>query len=216
MTYQSEKGVSEGRNPHSPFSLDTLKKSEVIIIWGKDFHSSDSEEFSLLGEKKIIVIDPFQTSLAKKADLHIQIRPHCDLHLALLLSRFTIIEGSHDKKFLKEYASNYEEFYELTQGIRIKATLEAIGVSLGEIGTLLELIREKRTVILVGSGVQKYQNGNEVLSAIDAFGMILGLFGKHGCGVNYLGSSYEGSEPPFCGAFEFIEEVDLSFEDVSE
>lgn len=119
------------------------------------------------------------------------------MQFALLLSRFLIIEGSQDKEFLEAYGAEYHDFYELTQTLRIKATLQSMDVTLGQIGSILELVRGKKTVILVGAGVQKYRNGAEVLRAIDAFGALLGLFGKPGCGVGFLGSSTQRLELPF-------------------
>ncbi|MCX6074268.1 MAG: molybdopterin-dependent oxidoreductase [Campylobacterales bacterium] len=205
-------GIIAGRDSNDLLSFDTLQEAEVVVVWGVDFDTIHSNWLPCLEDKRIVIIDPFYPSLSEGADLHIKINPHCDLHLALLLSRFTIIEGSHDEEFLQKYANNYEDFYELTQSVRIKSTLEFINVTLGQIGALLELIREKKTIILVGSGVQKSQSAQETLEAIDAFGMILGLFEKAGCGMHFLGQTMEGSKTPFRGHFEFMEEVDLSLE----
>ncbi|MBN2870886.1 MAG: molybdopterin-dependent oxidoreductase [Campylobacterales bacterium] len=192
-----EAGILQGRGSNYLLSPQMIGESEAVIVWGRNPHVTHSHLLPFLEGKTLIVIDPVQTQLAKKADLHIQIKPHCDLHLALMLSRFAMIEGSHDTEFLEKHASDFEEFYELTQTVRIKATLDAIDVSLGQIGTLLSLIHGKRTVILVGAGVQKYRNGAEVLRSIDAFGAILGLFGKSGCGVSFLGDSTIGIDNPF-------------------
>ncbi|MDP3266821.1 MAG: molybdopterin-dependent oxidoreductase [Sulfuricurvum sp.] len=192
-----EAGIIEGRGINYALSPGIIDEAEVVIVWGRNPHVTHSHLLGTLKNKSIIVIDPVQTQLAKTAALHIQIKPHCDLQLALLLSRFVVIEGSQDKDFLEEYGNDYQDFYELTQTLRIKSTLESIDVTLGQIGSLLELIRDKRTVVLVGTGVQKYRNGAEVLRAIDAFGAILGLFGKAGCGVGFLGSSTQGLDFPF-------------------
>jgi anaerobic selenocysteine-containing dehydrogenase len=207
----NDEGTIAGRDNSILLSYDTLQEAEVVVVWGMNFMKIHPDWFPYLKNKSIIIIDPAESLLSEVADLYIQINPHCDLHLALLLSRFTIIEGSHDQEFLQKYADNYEEFYELTQSLRIKSTLESINVSLGQIGAFLELIREKKILLLVGSGVLCPQNGNEALEAIDAFGMLLGLFGKEGCGMHYLGKIDEGLGLPFRGSFEFMEEVDLSF-----
>jgi len=192
-----EAGILLGRGVNHPLSPEMMNDAEVIMVWGRNIHTTHSHLLPFLKGKKIIVIDPLKTALAQSAQLHVQIKPHCDLHLALLLSRFAIIEALEDKSFLENYGSEYEDFYELTQTVRIKATLDAMDVTLGQIGAVLELIRGKKTVILVGAGVQKYQNGADVVRAIDAFGAILGLFGKRGSGVSFLGSSLEGIDLPF-------------------
>lgn len=192
-----EAGIIAGRGKNYPLSPEMIAKSEVVIVWGKNPHTSHSHLLPFVEGKILIVIDPMKTALAQRADLHIQIRPHGDLHLALLLSRFAMIERIHDVEFCEELASGYEEYYELTQGLRIKATLESIDVSLHEIGEVLSLIQGKKTVILVGTGVQKYRNGDEVLRAIDGFAALMGLFGKEGCGVSFLGNSTESLSVPF-------------------
>ncbi|MCK9373242.1 MAG: molybdopterin-dependent oxidoreductase [Sulfuricurvum sp.] len=192
-----EAGVLLGRGENWVLSPSMLTEAEVIVVWGRNLHVTHSHLVPILSGKKIIVIDPIKTALAQQADLHLQIKPHCDVHLALLLSRFAMIEGMHDVDFLEEFGTGYNDFYELTQTVRIKATLDMIDLSLGDIGAVLEIVRGKRTAILVGAGVQKYRNGADVLRSIDAFGALLGLFGKRGSGVSYLGDSLKGIELPF-------------------
>lgn len=192
-----EAGILAGRGSNEILTPQMISESEVVIIWGRNLHATQSHLLPFLEGKTIIVIDPISTAMAQKADLHIQIKPHCDLHLALLLSRFAIIEGLYDKEYLEEHASAYNDFYELTQSVRIKATLDTIDVTLGQIGMMLELMKGKKCAILVGVGVQKYRNGADALRCIDGFGVIMGLFGKSGCGVSYVGNSLSNIVLPF-------------------
>ncbi len=192
-----EAGVLEGRGSNKLLPPEQIEKSEVVIVWGRNIHTTNSHLLPFLKDKTVIVIDPIKTKLAKSADFHLQIKPKGDLFLALLLSRFAIINGLEDKDFLEEHAPEYEEFYELTQTVRIKAVLDSIDVTLGDIGKILDLVKGKRTVILAGVGIQKYRDGADVMRTIDGFAAILGLFGKEGCGVNFLGNSKEGITSPF-------------------
>jgi anaerobic selenocysteine-containing dehydrogenase len=206
-----EAGIIEGRGSNKNMSLQEIAKSEVVIIWGRNVHVTSSHLLPVIEGKKIIVIDPVETKIAKKADIYIQIKPHTDLYLAMLLSRFLYIENGYDSEYLERYAPEYEEFYELTQTIRIKATLEAIDVTLGQIGQILELVRHKKVAIVCGVGIQKYRNGAEVMRAIDAFAVMLGLFGKEGCGVAYLGNSKRAITSPFMTKAKRVSKVDTDF-----
>jgi anaerobic selenocysteine-containing dehydrogenase len=190
-------GIVEGRGASHALSPEQIGKAEVVIVWGRNPHVTSPHLLPFLKGKTIIVIDPVRTKMAESADCHIQLKPNGDLYLALLLSRFLVIEGSEDKAFLQEFASEYEWFYEMTQSVRIKKVVDAIDVTLGEIGKILELVVGKRTVILTGIGIQKYTNGTTTMRAIDAFAALLGLFGKEGCGVSYLGHSLAGVDLPF-------------------
>ena len=204
-------GILQGRGSNKNMPLSEIAKSEVVILWGRNPHVTNSHLLPLLQEKTLIVIDPRKIQSAAYADLHIQLKPHGDLYLALLLCRFLHIENEYDQAYLEKYASEYEELYELTQTVRIKATLEDIDVSLGEIGSLLELVKGKKTAIVCGTGIQKYSDGADIMRAIDAFAVMLGLFGKEGCGVAYLGDSKEGIQSPFMTQAKRVSKVNTDF-----
>jgi len=192
-----EAGILEGRGSNKNMPLSEIAKSEVIVLWGRNPHTTSSHLLPLFKDKTIIVIDPIETEIAKVADLYIQIKPHTDIFLAMLLYRFLHIENSCDDDFLEKFASEHEDYYELTQTIRIKAILEDIGMTLGQIGDFLHLVIGKKTAIVCGVGIQKYRDGADVMRCIDALAVGLGLFGKEGCGVAYLGDSKEAILSPF-------------------
>lgn len=208
-----EAGIVEGRGSNKNMPISEIAKSEVVIIWGRNPHTTSSHLLPLIKDKKIIVIDPIKTKIAKIADIHIQLKPHTDMFLAMLLSRFLHIEHGCDIEFLGKYASEYEDYYELTQGIRIKAVLEYIDVTLGQLGTVLDLVRGKRIAIVCGVGIQKYSDGADVMRAIDAFGVMLGLFGKEGCGVTYRGAFSESIISPFNTKSKKVSKVNTEFSD---
>ncbi len=208
-----EAGVVEGRGANRVLPPEQIEKSEVVVVWGRNIPVTNSHLLPMLKGKKLIVIDPVRTALAERADLHIQLKPMGDLFFAMLLARFIVIEGMHDEAYLEEHGEEYEDFYELTQTVRIKAVLEMIGLSLGDIGDVLAAFQEKRVVILTGVGVQKYRIGADVVRAIDAIGVLLGLFGKEGCGVGYLGSSASGIDSPFAKARRFEPKATAAFSD---
>lgn len=192
-----EAGIIEGRGSNKNMPYSEIEKSEVIIFWGRNPHVTSSHLLPLIKNKKVIVIDPVKTKIAKAADYHVQLKPHTDLYFAMLLTRFLHIEASCDQEFLEKYATEFEDYYELTQSIRIKATLDIMGLSLGDVGAMLEIIKDKRVAIVCGVGIQKYMDGADVMRSIDAFAVALGLFGKEGCGVAYLGNSKENIQTPF-------------------
>ncbi|ABB44533.1 Molybdopterin oxidoreductase [Sulfurimonas denitrificans DSM 1251] len=206
-----EEGIIRGRGSNKNMPLHEVAKSDVVIFWGRNPHVTSSHILPLIKNKTIIVIDPIKTKIAKVADLHIQLKPHTDIFLAMLLSRFLHIESGCDEEFLDKFASEYEGYYELTQNLRIKATLEQIDVSLGQLGDVLRLVKDKKVAIVCGVGIQKYSDGADIMRAIDAFAVMLGLFGKEGCGVSYLGSSREGIEMPFKKSGKKVSKVNTEF-----
>lgn len=208
-----EAGIIEGRGSNKNMPIQEVAKSDVVIFWGRNPHTTSSHLLPLIKDKTIIVIDPIKTKIAKTAALHIQLKPHTDLFLAMLLSRFLHIENGCNEEFLNEFASDYEDYYELTQNIRIKSVLDSIDVSLGQLGDLLGLVKDKKVAIVCGVGIQKYSDGVDVMRAIDAFAAMLGLFGKEGCGVSYLGSSRDAIVSPFNKESKKVSKVNTEFSD---
>ena len=93
----------------------------------------------------------------------------------------------------------------------IEETLKVIDLTRRQIDELLELIHGKKVVILVGAGVQKYQNGDEILRCIDGFSALMGWFGRVGCGVSFLGDSSVGLQIPFASIATTVAKPILDF-----
>ena len=190
-------GILEGRGVNKTLPLEQIKEADTVIVWGRNLTVTNAHIIPFIEGKKLVVIDPVKTAIAKKADLHLQIQPRADYYLAIMLARFIYMEDSQDTEWLEEFASEYEDFYDFTQEHRIKPILDYIGVDLGEMGKALNYLRNQKVVFLVGLGVQKYSTGASTLRAIDSLATLLGLFGKEGCGVHYLGNSKLGFDNPF-------------------
>lgn len=186
-----EAGIIKGRGSNKNMPLSEIAKSDIIIIWGRNPHVSNSHLLPVLKNKKIIVIDPIKIKIAKIADLYIQIKPHTDLFLAKILNEFLHIKINNDEKYKKAF--------------------DFMGVSFGQIKDFLELIKNKKVAIVCGVGIQKYRDGADVMRAIDGFAHNLGLFAKEGCGVAYLGNSKEGIKSPFNLKSKKVSKVDTRF-----
>jgi len=190
-------GVVQSRGANLALSPLHVKESEVVIVWGRNPSVTNSHMLPSLKNKTLIVINPVAIDLASNAALHIQIKPKGDLYLALLLCRLVAMEDLEDKVFVQERCHNYNDFLDFVNGIPMRKLIDKAGVNLDDVGTLLSLVKGKKVSILIGIGVQKYSFGHSVVRAIDAFGAMLGLFGKVGCGVGYLANSGFGFASPF-------------------
>lgn len=190
-------GIVEGRGYNEVVSPEQIAKSDVVVLWGRNPSNTNSHLLKVIEGKKLIVIDPIETSLAKKADMHIQVKPRGDFYLAMLMSRFAMMEEMEDKAYIDEYADNFQWFFEFSRSVRIKVAMDKADILPNEIYAFLNLIKDQKVVFLVGNSVQKVAIGDSVLRAIDSFAVLLGLMGKEGCGVSFLGDSSLGVKNPF-------------------
>jgi anaerobic selenocysteine-containing dehydrogenase len=206
-------GILEGREVNKILPPKQIDKAEVVVVWGKNITVTAPHLMPYLKGKKIIVIDPVKTAIAKKADIHLQISPRSDFFTAVMLARFALMGDFEDQVYLDEHAPDYEEYYEFTQEFRIRPILDYIGTDLQEMGQILEMINNKKTVFLIGNGVQKYSTGHHSLQAIDSLAVILGKFGKEGCGVGFLGNSKLEFKNPFAVKTTKVPKVNTAFGD---
>jgi anaerobic selenocysteine-containing dehydrogenase len=204
-------GIVEGRGVNRILPPKQIKKAEVVVVWGKNITVTAPHLMPYLEGKEIIVIDPVKTDIAKKADLFFQIAPRSDFFVAIMLARFALMGNYEDTEYLEEHAPDHDEYYEFTQEFRINPLLKYIGTDLQEMGKILEMIQDKKTVFLVGNGVQKYSTGGQVLQAIDSLAVILGKMGKEGCGVGFLGNSKLDFKNPFTVKTAKVQKVNTAF-----
>ena len=78
---------------------------------------------------------------------------------------------------------------------------------------MLEYTINKKVAIVCGVGIQKYRDGADVMRSIDAFAVSLGLFGKQGSGVAYLGNSKEAIKSPFETKSKRVSKVNTKFDE---
>ncbi len=204
-------GIEQGRGKNLTLPLEQIAKSELVIIWGRNVSFTNSHLLPFLKDKTLVVIDPIKIDIARHAQMHLQINPRTDLELACMLARFVYMQNREDEAFIKEHTDNYDFFVDYIREYRMVPTVEKIGVDILDIATLAELMMEMKTVILVGNGVQKYAHGTEVVRTIDSLAAMLGLFGKEGCGVSFLGDTSVGLEDPFKVQAKRVPKAEVDF-----
>jgi anaerobic selenocysteine-containing dehydrogenase len=108
-------GLSLSRRtfPMSP----SYQNTPCVVVWGcNPRHSKIGEEADILAAQKrgakLIVVDPRVTPPAKKADIHIQVRPGTDGVLVLGLINVIIAEGLYDKDFVRRWTSGFDKLTE--------------------------------------------------------------------------------------------------------
>ena len=98
----------------------SYKDTRCVVVWGRNPQQSKiGEQADILSAQKrgakLIVVDPRATSLAKRADLHIQVRPGTDCALALGLLNVIIAEELYDADFVNRWTLGFDK---LTEHVR--------------------------------------------------------------------------------------------------
>ena len=91
--------------------------SNCIVVWGGNplvSHPPRGMDILEAVKKgaKLIVIDPYKTTLAEKADLWLQVRPGTDVALALGMLNVVIAEKLYDKEFVERWCYGFDKLEE--------------------------------------------------------------------------------------------------------
>ena len=173
-----------------------------IVVWGVNLKNSrfpDYEAVLRVMDKgaKLIVIDPVENEMTKRAHVWIRPRPSTDLALALGFMKVIVDEGLYDREFVSSWTVGFEE---------LKTHLSRY--SLGEVERITWVPRDKiveaaRTYatckpacIPWGNGVESNVNSLQAARAISMLRAISGHLGVPGGevktsrpgGVNLWGS----------------------------
>jgi len=134
---------------------------------------------------KLIVCDPRQTWLARRADIHIQHRPGSDNILLNAMMRFILDEGLADLAFVESRCENFDEFRANLKHYTVEAAAKYCNVD-------AELIRRAARLYATGKpsgifytlGITEHSCGTDNVKNIANLAMLCGQIGKWASGVN--------------------------------
>ncbi len=108
-------------NPDYDEGLPYSRKTKCLVVWGNNpvesnvpLHGRGIDD-AVGNGSKLIVVDPRRIGLAKKADIHAQIRPGTDGALALGMMNVIINEDLYDKEFVRDWVVGFDELSSYVQ-----------------------------------------------------------------------------------------------------
>lgn len=171
---------------------DITQESDVIMIVG----SNSEEAHPVLGMQlreavrrgaKVIVADPREIDLAKKANVHLKLRPGTNVAFINALLHVIIEEGMTDDEFIKERTEveEYEKLKKLVEKYTPEYSAKICNVDPDDIREAARLYaKAEKAPIIYCLGVTEHSTGTEGVMSLSNLAMITGKLGRPGCGVN--------------------------------
>jgi anaerobic selenocysteine-containing dehydrogenase len=106
------------------------KDSKCVVIWGQNPPETHLPQWRWIQEARkngaiLITVDPRNISVAKQADVWLQVRPGADCALALGMIKVIIEEDLYDKDFVHQWCHGFEELKAHVKNESLE-TIEAI------------------------------------------------------------------------------------------
>jgi anaerobic selenocysteine-containing dehydrogenase len=177
-----------------PFDVAHAK---LVIVWGanptiSNTHFPPLVQQAVKAGAKVVVIDPRKTAMAKRADLHLALRPGTDVVLAMAVANYWAAKGYVDHTFTDQYATGVDEFLAEAANTNVARAAEICGLTVADIEAFAELYgTTKPSMLRIGWGQERNANGGAACRAILSLPVLGGHFGVKGSGI--IGSTGSGA-----------------------
>jgi anaerobic selenocysteine-containing dehydrogenase len=169
-------------------ALEDYAHARLIVLWGVNpsatsIHLVPVIERAREAGAKLVVVDPRATPLARRADLHLALRPGTDLPVALAVIGALFARGGADRGFLAAHAAGVDELAARAARWSVGDAAREAGIDAALLDRFIELYAEARpAVIRCGWGVERNRNGGSAVAAVLALPAVAGKFGVRGGG----------------------------------
>lgn len=178
--------------------------SDLIVVWGGNpVHTQVN--FMHWAQKarkargaRLVVVDPYRTPTAEKADMHLMPKPGTDGALACAVMHVLLAEGLADRAYLARH-TDFSPAVEAHLASRTPQWAAAItGVPADEIVAFARLYgATRRSYLRVGYGFTRQRNGAAAMHAVSCLPAVTGAWQERGGGALYGQSSLYGLERSF-------------------
>ncbi len=179
-------GAKRGVDPRE------MAESDLIVVWGGNPVSTQVNVMHHIARArrergaKLVVVDPYRTATAEKADMHLMVRPGTDGALVCAVMHVLFEEGYADWDYLRAFTDCPQEMAEhvAVRGPQWAAAVTGIGVE--QIRAFARLYGEtRRSFIRVGYGFSRSRNGSANVHAVSCLPAVTGAWRFRGGGALY-------------------------------
>jgi assimilatory nitrate reductase catalytic subunit len=132
----------------------------------------------------LIVVDPRETPIARRADLHLDLRPGTDLALANCMVHLLIEYGYADKDFIANHTNGFEDTLEVVKQFTPEYTSEITGVAPEKLIRAAHLYgKAPNAIVMFARGIEQQHKGADNVSGYINMALVTGKIGRPKSGV---------------------------------
>lgn len=166
---------------YGSMAFPEAKTAKCIIVWGKNdgntaLGAAEGIHWAKEHGATLIVIDPVQTVLARKADVWLQVKPGHDGLLAMAMINEIIEAGWYDSAFVERHTVGFEELRQVAARYPAEKVAETLWLTPGQIKEVARLYATTKPATIVdGNGLDMHR---EVFDTTRAIAMLRALTGN--------------------------------------
>ena len=183
--------------------------SELIVVWGGNpVHTQINfmhwvQKARRQTGAKLVVVDPYRTATAEKADVHLMLRPGTDGALACAVMHVLLREGLADR----DYLARCTDFsLAVERHLESKTPEWAASVTGLDSAEIIAFARQygatRRSFLRIGYGFTRQRNGAAAMHAVSCLPAVTGAWQEKGGGALYGHSAIYGLERSFLNGLD--------------
>lgn len=182
--------ASLGSGPST--EIQSASQSDYIIIWGSNTLTTNVHAWPHFNRARkagatLVVIDPYRNRTARRADVHLMIKPGTDAALALAMMQVLIDRDMIDRDFIARNTMGFEKLKVRAAAYTPARAADICGLSEEMIVQLAEGYgRARAPYIRTGWGPARQLKGAMAMRTIALLPALVGAFNKPGGGVTRM------------------------------
>lgn len=198
---------------------EAAQHADLIVIWGGNPVNTQVNvmQHAMAAKKrgaKLVVVDPYRTGTAEKADLHLPVRPGTDGALACAVMHVLFAEGFADRDYLRRYTDRPDA---LEAHLRTRTPEWASAITGLPAETIVAFARlygsTRRSFIRCHHGFSRSRNGTANMHAVTCLPAVTGAWQHPGGGALY---GHTGIYPLQRSLIDGSDRIDLSVRELDQ
>ena len=168
---------------------EAVADARLILVWGfnvtvSGLHLMSPIRRALRDGARLVVVDPRRTPIARKAHLHLAVRPGTDVVLGYALAAELERIGGIDDAFCKQWVSGLDEYLAAAREWPVERAAAECGLVVEDIQKLARwYMQTTPAVVVAGNGPERNRNGGSGLRTVNSLPALAGKFGVRGGGL---------------------------------
>ena len=170
---------------------EVAEHSDLVVIWGGNPVNTQVNVMAIAARAqkrgaKLVVVDPYRTGTAERADIHLALRPGTDAALACGVMHVLFKEGFADWDYLRKYTDAPDELAAHVATRTPQWAAAITGLSVDEIVSFARLYGgTKKAYIRCHHGFSRSRNGAVNMHAASCLPAVTGAWRHKGGGALY-------------------------------
>jgi len=172
--------------------VEDVKQAEVFLVIGSNPTTNHPVAATFMKNaikdgKKLILLDPRRTDIARHATHFLQFNPSTDVSLLNSILHVIIDEGLTDDKFIADRTIDFEELKANVADFSPEKMAPVTGIDAESVREVARLFAtSKGSMIFWGMGISQHIHGTDNSRCLIALSMITGQVGRPGTGLHPL------------------------------